>query len=255
MTIISHSRSFIFIRPRKVASTSVIASLTAHCGDDDVVIVGKRNVSFNQSMDDDEFAAIRRRNERAIPLSPFDMGHILPDRLRSAVGAGVWQDYYKFSVVRNPWDWFASLYNFKLVHNWRSWGALHDKKSLRGLALDARAQYRLRRATPAYKRGEHQENIEFILRKKWFEKLLVEMPAFYFIDDSPFLDYCIRFENLQQDYGEVCRRLGLPAAALPKLKTRTRRRNDDYRPYYTDWSRDYIAERCQPVIDAFGYEF
>ena len=255
MTIISHSQGFIFIRPRKVASTSIIAALSERCGEDDVVIVGKRNVSFKDALDDDDFSSIRRRNERSIPLSRFDMGHILPDRLRGAVGDSVWRDYYKFSVVRNPWDWFASLYNFKMVDNLGSWGALHDKKSLRGLALSARAQYRLRRATPAFRRGEHQENIEFILRKKWFEKMLVEMPEFYFMDDSPFLDYCIRFESLQRDYGEVCRRLGLPGGALPKLKTRTRRRNDGYRAYYTDWSRDYIARRCQRVIDAFGYEF
>ena len=86
------------------------------------------------------------------------------------------------------------------------------------------------------------------------------MSKFYFIDGGggggqEYADYVIRFENLQKDFGEVCRQLGIRGGALPRTKSKFGPQGDDYRNYSTEYSRAHIASKCRRLIDTFGYRF
>ncbi len=257
MTILSHSRKFIFVSERRAASTSISASLSPLCADDDVVVARDSLDAYAPEYDEDDFGSIRPRNELVfrdvLPMTRKGPGsrHILPGDIRKVVGDRVWDEYFKFTVVRNPWDWFVSLYCWKLRGDWPQQGRSHHQ-SLRGYL---RSRYRLYRTLPNHALGRHRANVELILKRGWFAAFLSEVPAFYCLDGRPYADYCIRFENLQQGYDEVCRRLRIPCRPLPRTKNRVRGGNRGYREYYTDWSREHIARQCRPVIDAFDYRF
>lgn len=259
MTMISHSRKFIFVRPYKVAGTSILASLAPLCKDDDVLVVDPDD-AFDPTVDDDG-GEVRMRNAHVFAdLSVGRMGrgvHVLPERIREAVGGGVWDGYFKFTVVRNPWDWLVSLYYYKVLVNWPK-DVLGARKTVspRRLLVAARTRRRLRRVLPNFELGRHEENIEFILKKNYFAKQIAAMASkFYFVDGRRYAAYYIRFENLERDYDEVRRLLQLPRQSVPKMKSKVREKGSDYRDYYTDWSRAYIARRFRKVINTFGYRF
>lgn len=253
MTIISHSRNFIFVCPRKVASTTLMLSLTPVCTDEDVIVRDVLDTS-SRDLDSTEFDLPQVRNAHTLVDSDRITGgqrHIPPERIRKTVGDRVWDEYFKFTVVRNPWDWFVSLYCWKLGGDW----LLQRRSHHRSLLGFLRLRYRLCRTGPNYLLGRHRANVEIILKRGWFDPFISEVTAFSFLDGRAYADYYIRFERLAQDHGEVCRRLRLPRHPLPKTRDKTRDRNREYREYYTDWSREYIARQCRPVIDAFGYRF
>ncbi|MDD9869679.1 MAG: sulfotransferase family 2 domain-containing protein [Gammaproteobacteria bacterium] len=247
MTIVSHKHRFIFVCPRKVAGTSIRLSLAQSCAADDTIVGGE---TFRPGVDADDYAALRERNAHG-----YSTPHTLPDDVRRKVGERVWNDYFKFTVVRNPWDLFVSLYCYKFAVDWPNLvrdagGVLH-----RGGLANARAHLNLRRARRRFLRGRHREGIEFVLGRGLFARVVDEIPAFCFSRGEPFADRYLRFENLQDDYDEVCRLLRLPHRALIRTKTGVRDRGRPYRDYYTGYSRDFIARRCAPMADAFGYRF
>lgn len=111
--------------------------------------------------------------------------------------------------------------------------------------------FRLRRT---FARGYRKQAVETILREGLFSDIS-KIPQFYFSRGEPYADYVIRFENLHQDYDEVARRLGLPPQSLPRTNNLPRPKKTDYRDYYTDFSREYVADLCRPMTAAFGYRF
>ena len=257
MSIISHRHKFIFVCPRKVATTSILASLAPRCAAADVIVGDPWTVSVPE-VDDDEFRMPQSRNAHLFPgIAGLRGGqrHLLPATIRQTVEAGVWDDYFKFTVVRNPWDWFVSMYCWKVRGDWpryRQGGGGVGHRSLRGFL---RTHYRLYRSWPNYALGRHRRNVEMILKRGWFARFMSDLPGFYFLDGQRYADYYIRFEHLQRDYDEVCRRLQLPRQRLPRTKSRLREGGDDYRDYYTDWSRAHVARELAPIIAAFGYRF
>ncbi|MBU8541492.1 sulfotransferase family 2 domain-containing protein [Falsiroseomonas tokyonensis] len=66
------------------------------------------------------------------------------------------------------------------------------------------------------------------------------------------LDRLMRFERLEQDFGEVLRALGLPAAPLPH---RNRGQHAPYRAYYDAELRKLVETRFREELDWGGYVF
>ncbi len=227
-------------------------SLSRWLEKDDVASYDDDPVVFKRHTDDDDFGAVPiRNNDRAgIPYR----AHELPDEIREKVGEVVWATYFKFTVARNPWDLLVSYIHFKLgVRFWRAiWW---KRRSPTAFVRSVPRCLRLSQLRREFARGRRKESVEAMLREGLFSYDVERIPQFYFSRGETYADYVIRFENLQQDYDEVCRRLELPQQSLPKINTRMRPRSTDYRDYYTDFSREYIADLCRPMITAFGYRF
>ena len=254
MTIISHRHKFIFVCPRKVAGTSLRIALARHCGAADVILGDE---TYRRGLDADDFGVLVAQNTEAFAdteiagwLSP----HILPDTIRARVGARVWDEYFKFTVVRNPWDLFVSFHRYKLLVDWPNIQHAGGTR-VRGWFGNVRRRARLRRALRDLQRGRCKESVEFALRKGLFAPLVAEIPQFYFCHGRRYADHYLRFESLQRDYDEVCRSLGLPRKTLPRAKTGVRKRGDDYRACYTDYSKEHIAAICRRMVHEFGYRF
>lgn len=60
--------------------------------------------------------------------------------------------------------------------------------------------------------------MEFALRRMCFAKFVSEIPQFYFCNGR-YSNYVIRFENLQEGFDEVCRRLRLPGSSLLRIES------------------------------------
>ncbi len=95
-----------------------------------------------------------------------------------------------------------------------------------------------------------------------FKKLVAEIvpaSAFVILDEraratSPFenVDFVIRYETIDEDFRQVCERIGIPAAQLP---VRNKSAREHFTHYYDAELVDLVRARFADDIDYFGYEF
>ncbi len=265
MVIVSHKHKFIFIRPRKVGGTSLSIALEPSLGPSDVQVFAPPERRSLAGVDgDDSLRGHASKNVGVLHLRDRGKPHLLPSTIRHAFGEDVWRRYFKFTIVRNPWDWFVSLHVY-----WMRW---YDFKMKRGAPLfdfdGARALYHrakvsaffrygrdLRLARELLQSGKLTESVEFALRRGMYSVHFADMEQHYFLRRRQYADSYLRFENLQEDYATLCRRLDLEQQPLPKAKTEFRPDHDDYRRYYTAWSQRQIADKCARVVESFEYGF
>lgn len=158
--------------------------------------------------------------------------HLPAYLLREFVSPHVWATYYKFAMVRNPWDYVVSMYHF-----------------LREAATDEKGF--LTRGHP---------DLAFLVRQcSTFEEWVRLMPMLeldmtsYFSDDdgNVIVDYIARYEDLDQEFARLCDRLGI-VANLPRLNTSSR---GIYRDYYTTETKALVARHFSRDIERFDYSF
>jgi hypothetical protein len=63
-----------------------------------------------------------------------------------------------------------------------------------------------------------------------------------------------RYERLEGDFAEACRRIGIPAPGLPHQR-QSRDRQKDYRSYYSDATAELVARHFARDIEILGYRF
>lgn len=273
MSIISHRRRFIFVRPRKVGGSSLQLALAGLCGDRDVM----SDVGRLSGLDPDDIAAdiadIAPRNADWGDIHGLIRTHMLPSEIRERVGERVWDGYFKITVCRNPWDLFVSMCWFAARRTPPKYELrrlpirfLRDLLNEHGPTFDRatkfRRQLKLSVSRKALRRrlesGCRPEAVRLALRRRMFSYDLKQIPQYYFCGGQPFADYIIRFHRLEEDFREVWRLLGNRPSEIPalrKLKTLGRPNGDDYRAYYTDRSKARVEKVCRPMIELFGYRF
>ena len=125
------------------------------------------------------------------------------------------ENYYKFSIVRNPWDIAISYYFYSFPQS------------------DFDEQLFIEAVVP------HLKKIGY------FDKLC--------LDGKVALDYIIRFENLISDFETFCKKINILPPPLPHLGKEKRKR--DYRSYYGSSSRRAIERVFKKYNQTFNYEF
>lgn len=230
--IISHQHRYIFLKTRKVGGSSVEMHLRQHCGPDDIVTplleeeelqaraIGARAASailqrprFPWEMHPKALEQLRRK--RRWPVVHEWWEHESASSVRRKVGTRIWGEYFRFSIVRNPWDCTISRYFW--IKSRR-----HPTITL-DAAIDHAGSDNWRILSI-----RNQVAVHAVAR---FEHLL-----------SDVADICARIG------------LPRPVT-LPRLKTGIRPPRVDYREFLTRAQADRIARLCKKEIDTFGYEF
>lgn len=129
--IISHAHRFIYIKNRKVGSTSTELALQSICGPDDVITPDHLYTSATDVLRpgarnfEGRFLPFRELAQASSPIDaartvrdllkrPKFYNHIRASSVRSRIPKAIWDSYYKFCVERNPWD--KSISYFYWVH-------------------------------------------------------------------------------------------------------------------------------------------
>lgn len=224
--IISHSHKFIFIKSYKTAGTSVEAALSEICTDDDVVT----------SLGDYHF----NRNEKGEWIhksrNPGDFHqHDDAITIKSKIPEQIWNDYYKFSIVRNPWDRAVSFFFWE---NRKAPELLTRKRFYHYLGVPYDELNLTRKRFLEYIRGDWSNNDKY-----------------YSIDGKQCVDFVIRYEYLEEDFNKVCDAIRISLKNLPRLKTGMRQKNFHYSYYYDTEARRIVEDRNQFDINHFNYQF
>jgi chondroitin 4-sulfotransferase 11 len=166
--------------------------------------------------------------ETALGL-PFQ--HRTAAELRAYLGERRWRERFSFAFVRNPWDKVASHYAYRVKTNQTGLGDRH-------LTFSEWVRIAYGDRDPLY----HDQPKMFMPQLEWVANDKGEIQV----------DYVGRFEQLADDFAEVCRRTGRVGLELPHLK---RSGLADYRARYDDASAEIVARRFAVDIDRFGYTF
>lgn len=148
--------------------------------------------------------------------------------------------YFKFAVVRNPWDRFVSSF-----HYLKQGGiGYFDKDFSRKYLHD----------TPDF-----NAFVEKMMTNKNFEKSVMRwihfIPQIDFISLSGKkvdLDYLVKLEKLDTDFPVLSKKLGLDDKSLTESNKSIR---DNYQTYYTDKSRQYVYELYKNDCEILNYKF
>jgi chondroitin 4-sulfotransferase 11 len=168
--------------------------------------------------------------------------HFLARELRSSCGAEVWNTYFKFAFVRNPWD--------RLVSWWSNINS-HREAYERGLPLNNFQSFVLSRAFTFE---------EFLLNcdeeiidtdgRKWIYRNQVDYLSGD--DDQLIVDFVGRFETVDEDFALASRKAVGHELDLPRSNSSAHRH---YSEYYSKAMEEYVAARYMRDIRAFGYVF
>lgn len=224
--IISHSRQFVFIKSAKTAGTSLEAALSNYCSGNDVV-TPLGDYEFNR----DETG---RWVHRAMNADGFEQ-HEWGVTIRNRIGSALWNEYFKFSIARNPWDRVLSLF---------AWKARNDDR----LDPERRAESQ-GGASGAPSPAFRARFAEFV-KGPWQTN-----DRFYVIDGACCVDFVIRYEALADGTAQLCKRLGIPPIELPRLKAGFKSDRHHYSQYYDAETQAIVADRHSNDIRLFGYSF
>lgn len=164
-----------------------------------------------------------------------------------------WEDYFKFSFVRNPWDRTISLY--------------HTSYNNGGILLDP----------PVYQSEMSGFEIVFIKNNKLFAKtknigISSGLGLDYFIDNykpTPWeqkkIDYCDilnedldfvgRFENLKEDFIFIAKKIGLKDLEIPYADSVKKINKTNYKDYYDENCKIKVEKIYKKSIEKYNYSY
>lgn len=149
--------------------------------------------------------------------------------------------YWTFGFVRNPWS--------RLV----SWWAMVERfTDLAGQGVEA-AQARFDRNAFLRTAREYPDFETFVMRGPEELERLRTPQLDYLASAAKEVDFVGRTESFEADLRGVFTHLGLDFP--PELPHRNQSPHAHYTTYYSDASRERVAELFAADIEAFGYEF
>lgn len=162
-------------------------------------------------------------------------GHTPLDRYLEAFEPRLIERYFKFTIVRNPWDRLVSAYFFLKA------GGFGDRD----------AQW-FDRELSAY--ADFDDFVKRWLNRANIWKWHHFKPQQHFMEDKRRkidLDFIGLFENLAEDFAHIAHRVGVSAT----LQSTNPSRHRDYRNYYSDETREMVAAVYAEDIALLGYDF
>jgi hypothetical protein len=209
--LISHPKKFIFVHIYKNAGTSVISALYPYAFYNRIHAVLYR-ASQKLRM---PFPA--RLNPQPLP------GHSTAYEIVQYLGAKKFDEYFSFAIVRNPWDWQTSLYSYMYKKSKHS-----QHKLIHGF-----------------------KDFEEYLRWRCAESIHFQRDFLYSSDGSRLVDFVIRYEQLTEDFKQVCERIGVQASLPLKNVSKTK----PYQEFYNPETIELVRRTFAPDIETFGYDF
>ena len=146
---------------------------------------------------------------------------------------------WTFCVVRNPWDYMVSWYEFKKMLASSRIELLEKQPELQNnrkqkfnLEANRKSLTRLEQGFDWWVRQTGRDN-----QYHWAKNV----------------DYIMKLENLNNDFSIVQEKLGcdIPLGHLNKTRTRHKK----YQEYYTPELVDVVSKKYKADIEKFGYEF
>ena len=158
------------------------------------------------------------------------LNHLSAHAIKCLLSSNDFETFFKFSIVRNPWDLLVSYYFY------------HKKEYERS------PQFRLDWPGIA-QRFDSSPTFD-----AWLHSGIYVQPQLSFLTDESgvlLVDFIGRFESLQEDFHHICSTLKLKLK-LPHLNSTDHK---PYRIYYNNVTRKLVETTFEKDISTFNYNF
>lgn len=200
--IISHKYKFIFIKTQKTAGSSIEKFLISH--------LGKNDIFAGMPLE-----GIKSKNCKNIyeHVGAKFIYNNFPNE---------YENYFKFTIERNPFDKVVSLYYFL-----KKYYPKKVKLGFNDMILNNKTNR--------------------FYKKDW---------ELYTVLDNPVAEI-IQYENLHDEFSKICKMLEIPYKNdLKKINLKSNiRKSKNYREYYNNDTKEKVLKFYYKPIKYFGYEF
>lgn len=238
--IVCHSHQFIFVKPRKVAGTTIELKLSSllNAGDLATPIEPEEEI-LRECRPGVIVAKIKKNRNFCISASLRD--HSTLQKAYSILGKKV-KNYMVVSACRNPWDRAVSQFFWS-----------YRKRNI----LDCDFEFQkneFKRFTKKY--GPKTWLDQFYGRKR---QRRLNSSHLYSLNNKIVSDFMIRFESLEKDILALVRTFKLPSQYNAKLfDTKSVFRpqySKKWQKFYDDETIELVAKCCADEIKYFNYNF
>ena len=238
--IVCHSHRFIFIKPRKVAGTTIELKLSNFLNSGDLATsIEPEEEHLRVSHPGVKIGPIIKKNRLGIQKRLRD--HSTLQKAYSMLDEKV-QNYLVVSASRNPWDRAVSQFFWS-----------NRKKNI--LTHDLKFQKR-----------EFNKFTKFYGPKKWIDTFYgrkrqrrLNSSHLYSINNNIAANFIIRFEHLEEDFLALTRMLNLPKYRAPgKFNTKSSFRSTEskeWQKFYETDTIELVRKCCAEEIFYFNYNF
>jgi len=213
-------------------------ALAKHCGDNDIITPLS---VFSEKFDSYCYAQPGKNHEKGY------YHHIIPRKVKKLIGKDIWNEYFKFTVVRNPWD-------LQVSYLW--WALLYKKSPRRYITLIKKnwkdPEYYIKTIKNKLKKLFKINHIRLLENPL---EILDNSEYCFTPSGAPLCDFYISYENIEEDYRKVCGKLGIPYEKLPFVKNKLRKDKKHYSKYYNNKTKLIIAKKLKKQIEYFNYKF
>jgi hypothetical protein len=215
--LVSHRKHFIYTKTVKTAGTSVESYFEQYCMSE-----GEWEFTHAREQYVSGAGIIGYRGADGSGREWFN--HMPAIDIKNKVGKEVWDNYFKFCVIRNPFDKLVSYFFFL-----EKQGNPHSEAD---------------ETTIARFRKWIAKGVDAIDRDK------------YLIDGEVCVDYFIRFEELENGIQQVCDRLNVvfEPEKIPKLKAGVRDGSISLSDFYDAETARAVSSAYQLEMNLFGYD-
>ncbi|MBX2849572.1 MAG: sulfotransferase family protein [Acidiferrobacterales bacterium] len=208
--LISDRKQFIFIHITKTAGTSIRAALQPYSIDTPT----------------DKWHSFLRRFDLPKDYRRFKFPrHAFLSAADKKIPNDLYQSYFKFAVVRNPWDRLVSSY--------------HSDYGLK------------KERNPNRKYQQPVSFYDYLCKQR--QRKNFQLERIVNLEGDIDLDFMLRFEQLNSDIEALGNQIGVDIE-LPHRNHSLRKKNR-YQDYYDQQSKEYVGKFWREEIELLGYQF
>ena len=219
--LISHKKKFIFIHIFKTAGTSITENFVPYARLIDKIAhqyyptkkaINGINRLFGISGKGSQWATGFHKHASALEI-------------KKKLNAEVFDTYFKFAFVRNPYDWLVSYYYYVQE------SAYHPEyKKIKGIGFE-----------------------DFI---PWYINQSPHTMSSFLVDEkgNTIVDYIGKLETLNNDIINISDKLNIPVKKISKRNVTHKRKDKNYNEYYTPKTLKLVNDYFKKDFELLGYD-